>query len=159
MANETTFLGEFEYALDKQRRFSVPKSWRSPEGPSLFYLLPGRGNCLQLISEAVFSDLKSKIRQVSFTNPTVSKALAQIGAMAQECLCDKQGRIALSPKLKSYAKIDSEITLVGAITTAQIWSSESWKASSEDDGEALLDVIDKLFASNDSNDFLNMLGQ
>ena len=159
MTEEITFLGEHSYSLDSQRRVSIPKVWRQSEGRSVFYLLPGRDRCLQLISEEIFSDLKKKIRQVSFTNPKVSRALAKLGAMAQECVCDKQGRISLSAKLKSYAGIDSDIVLIGAITTAQLWAKGSWEELNNDDPDALLDVIDGLFASDNSNDLMSLLSQ
>ena len=158
MPGDVTFLGEFKHTLDSQRRVAVPRGWRSGD-KSCFYLFPGRGGCLQLISQSVFADLTERIRKVSFTDPVVSRALAKIGALAQECVCDKQGRIAIPQKLKEFAGIDGEVMMVGAITTGQIWAAQAWEAESEDP-EKLLDVIDGLFGGGDNIlDVLKGLGK
>ena len=152
---EMNFLGEFTHAVDGQRRVAVPKNWRGPKDtPTRFFALPGRNQALHLLPDYAFQDFMKQVRKVSFLNPKVSRALAQIGAKAQELQCDKQGRIALSQYLKDYAQIDSEAVLVGAFTTAQIWSKENW-LKQDDDPEATLDVIDSLF--NGDGDLLNAL--
>jgi MraZ protein len=150
---EITFTGEYEYSLDSQRRVAIPKQWRV-EGLK-YYLLPGRGGILQLIPEYTFKDFLDKVRKVSLTNAAVGRALAMLGSRAQECNCDKQGRISLSMKLKEYAKIDSDLVMVGAFTHAQIWTQTGWAAQS-DDTESVLDVIDGLF-SDDGGDLVDLL--
>ena len=152
-AQEITFTGEYPHSLDSQRRFAVPRQWRS-EGIK-YYVLPGRGSILQLIPEYTFKDFLDKVRKVSLTNAAVGRALALLGSQAQECNCDKQGRISLTPKLKDYAGIDSELIIVGAFTHAQIWNKEAWQQQA-DDTESVLDVIDSILTENDS-DIINLL--
>jgi MraZ protein len=152
-AQEITFTGEYEYSLDSQRRVAIPKPWRV-EGLR-YFLLPGRDGILQLIPEYTFKDFLAKVRKVSLTNAAVGRALAKLGARAQECSCDKQGRISVTPKLKEYAGIESELVMVGAFTHAQIWTKEAW-ACEADDTESVLDVIDGLFAD-DAGDLASLL--
>lgn len=47
---------------------------------------------------------------------------------AQECTCDKQGRILIPKVLRDYASIDKEIMLVGLISFFEIWDVDRWNA-------------------------------
>ena len=138
-----TFTGECEHTLDTQRRVAIPTRWRSKEGGDVFFMLPGRHGALQLIPEEVFADLLEKARKTSFADPSASLALARLGAMAQECRCDKQGRIPVPSRLLEYAKLDDSVVMVGALTTIQIWSPERWKEFRMAD-DAVLDEIQRI---------------
>jgi len=138
------FLGEHEYAVDAQRRVALPSPWRRPEpGRNRFVLLPGRDKSLQLVPAPMFQELLQKLRKVSFADAKASIALATIGAMAQEVVCDRQGRFALSPKLLEYAGIRDKVVLLGAVTAIQIWEPNSW-ARRRIDSEAGLDALQAL---------------
>lgn len=140
----TLFLGEHEYAVDNQRRVAVPSAWRGDESaPRRFFLFPGRDRSLQLVPAETFQAMIDKIRKVSFADARAAAALATIGAMAAECVCDKHGRITMSQKLMEHAGIDSKAVLVGALTTAQIWDPEAW-ATRKLDSETGLDVLQAL---------------
>ena len=152
-AQEITFSGEFVHSLDSQRRVAVPRQWRV-EGLK-YFLLPGRDGVLQLVPEYYFKDFLDKIRKVSLTNAKIGRALALLGSRAQECSCDKQGRISLTAKLKEHGSLDGELVMVGAFTHAQIWSKEAWDKQAEDT-EDVLDVIDGLF-SDDGGDLMDLL--
>jgi len=138
---EACFLGEFEYTLDAQRRLALPKAWRGTEpNNNRFFLLPGRDRSLQLVPAAVFQDMLQKLRRVSFADAQAAVALATIGSMAQELACDRQGRIALHPKLMTHAGITDKALLLGAVTTIQIWEPGAWQQK-KIDSEAGLDVL------------------
>lgn len=138
------FLGEFEYTVDKQRRVAIPSNWRQPEAEdNHFFLLPGRDQSLQLVPADTFLELLNRLRKVSFADSQASVALATIGSMAQECRCDKQGRIAMTRKLMEHAGINDKALLVGAVATAQIWNPEIWQ-NKRIDSETGLDVIQKI---------------
>lgn len=153
--SDQLFCGEYSHVLDTQRRVSIPSSWRASQGEETrFYMLPGRYNSLQLLSKETFMDLMVKLRKVPFSDAKAVKALGQLGASAQECTCDKQGRISLSQKMKDYAQIDGDVVLVGAFTTAQIWSKDNWAKQAMDTDEQL-DMIDSVFAKGE--DLLEIL--
>ncbi len=133
------FLGEYKNAVDAQRRIAIPKAWR-PEQENQFYLLPGREKSLQLVPVEIFQELLQKLRRVSFADSQSAMALATIGSMAQHVVCDKQGRIALSPQLISHAAIDDKVVLLGAVTTVQIWNPDVWE-SRRMDSDVGLDAL------------------
>jgi len=151
MAEEipTTFTGEHAHTLDSQRRVAIPTSWRSKDGKNVFFMLPGRHGALQLIPENSFAELLAKARKTSFADPSTSLALARLGAMAQECKCDKQGRIPIPQRLMDYASLGDSVVMVGALTTIQIWSPEHWEKFRMAD-EAVLDEIQRIGERSDS---------
>ena len=113
------FTGEYVYSLDPQRRVAVPKEWREKGTDGVFYVLPGRNNSLELATPAAYAEQAAKFSKVSFANAEESLALAQFGALAKECHCDKQGRIAIPERLLEHCQvkrgnqIDPEIVLLG----------------------------------------------
>ena len=139
---ERCFLGEYEYAVDAQRRLALPKAWRCKDSTAnSFVLLPGRGRSLQLVSAGTFQEMLRKFRNVPIGGSvTQAVGLATIGSMAQQVICDKQGRIPVAPKLMQHAGIASKAILVGAVTTIQIWEPAAWEAQKLD-SEAALDVL------------------
>ncbi len=143
------FTGEFVYAIDSQRRVAVPREWRDKGADGIFYILPGRHNSLALVTPTAYADMFASLSKSSFANPEESRALANFGAMARECRCDKQGRIAIPERLlehcqvKRGAEVDAEIVLIGAVSTIQIWSVKNWEKQRLPE-DAMLDVIQKV---------------
>ncbi len=141
LAAGSWFLGEFEYTVDSQRRIAVPSQWRraAPDENS-FFLLPGREKSVQIVPAETFRELLMKLRKVSFADSQAAVAMATIGSMAQDCRCDRQGRITLPPRLMEHAGIDDRALLIGAVTTIQVWNPEAWKERRMH-SDAGLDVI------------------
>jgi MraZ protein len=54
-------------------------------------------------------------------------------ASASICNLDRQGRILLSPKLRQYAAIDSEVLMIGMIWKLEVWAPERWEAYENDE--------------------------
>ena len=119
---EQCFLGQFEHAIDKQRRIAIPREWRGKD-KLVFYLLPGRDHSVQILPEKLFmEEVYEKARKVSFANRGKSQALANIGKFAHRCATDKQGRIALTPLLMEHAQLEESglVQLTGSITKIEL---------------------------------------
>lgn len=147
--SQLLFVGEFVHGIDSQRRVAIPKDWRFKEKENVFYLMPGRHKSLQLMPYASFKKMADKLEKVSIADSKASIALARLGAKAKQCICDKQGRIAMNEKLLEYAEIkkgesiDNELVLVGAFNSIQIWSEENWRQQQMGDDE-MLDVLQNI---------------
>jgi MraZ protein len=151
---ELCFLGEYEHALDSQRRIAIPKQWRCKDGDTRFFLVPGRNSTLQLRTYESFKDFLNKAMKVSSANAEASLALARYGSRAQECSCDKQGRIQISQRLAEYAGLKEQAVLVGSFSSIQVWTPENWDKYQVSD-ESYLDEVQKIDESGD--DFLEAL--
>lgn len=50
-----------------------------------------------------------------------------LAAGASDEVPDKQGRITIPPGLRTYAGLERECTVVGAMTRVEIWSEQAWE--------------------------------
>ncbi len=141
--DESFFFGEFEHSIDPQRRVAIPSNWRK-EKKTVFFLLPGRHNALQLIPFGTFREFLMKLKKISFADPAASLAFARLGASGQECECDKQGRIQIPQKLIEQSGLKNQVVMIGSLTTIQIWSKENWSLFQKSDQNDVLDVIQKI---------------
>ncbi len=144
LLSESFFLGEFEHTLDTQRRVAIPSAWRGGDGACHFFLIPSKNRFLQMLSASAFKEmLLDKVKNISLADGKASLDLAKLGSRAQECVCDKQGRIQLSQKLAEHANLTDKVILVGAIGYAQLWSPEAWRENQGgiDDCYAVIDQL------------------
>lgn len=147
------FFGEYEHAVDSQRRVAIPSAWRT-SGESRFILFPGRNSSVMLVPFESFSEFLNKARKVSLANRKAQEALARLGSRVSECKCDKQGRIQIPQRMLDILEIKDQAVLVGAISNAQIWSPENWSKKQGSD-ETYLDEVQKIDESPD--DFMSLL--
>ena len=143
---EVLYAGEFFHSVDAQRRVAIPSEWRSKGDDSRFYVLPGRHKALQLMPFSAFKVMADHLTKASSVDPKASLALARLGARSKECIPDKQGRIHIPEQLLEYAEIkkgnvvDSELVLVGAFKSVQIWSKANWSKQVMSDDEMLDEI-------------------
>jgi MraZ protein len=58
---------------------------------------------------------------------------------------DKQGRITIPPHLRSYAALDKECVVVGAMNRVEVWDATSWNAYSTAQESEFADMNDEGF--------------
>ena len=139
------FLGEFEHAIDSQRRVAIPSEWRLKEGDGRFVLLPARGGSLQLMPFEEFDNsILSKARRLSLASEKDMKDLAELGSRAQICECDKQGRVQISQKLAAYAGLKDKAAMIGSLSYIQIWTPEARAKSLGGDEDRFFDVFERM---------------
>ena len=143
----TFFLGEFEHTLDAQRRVAIPAAWR---GCSRFVLLPAKDHAIQMMTVDTFREMVlDKTKKLSLVTVSDARNLARLGSRAQECACDKQGRIQLSPQLAAHAGLKDKVALVGSVSMILLYPPETWN-SMRDSGDDCYEIFDRLDAEADS---------
>jgi len=125
------FLSSYENKLDKKGRVSVPASFRShlsSLGYSGFIAYPSFNN------EALEACSQNRIEKLSNTidslNPFEEKRDFFATSVLSESLSlqfDSEGRVLISEKLLSHAKIKNNILFVGLGKTFQIWEPKSFE--------------------------------
>ncbi|MBQ9775498.1 MAG: hypothetical protein IJW17_05610 [Lentisphaeria bacterium] len=134
---------DYVFSIDAQGRVAVPADWRT--GCTTFMLIPGKEATLQLYPETTFNELiMPKLRQISATDPVALKMRRQLGKLVCTCVCDKQGRIQISPELLKFADLGKRAALIGSGDFAQIMTAERWEAEQREDafaGEDFLDIL------------------
>ena len=64
---------------------------------------------------------------------------------AVEVTPDKQGRIQLPAKLREYANLDHDVSVIGNRNFAEIWNTQDWEvrqAESDEDFTAAMEDLD-----------------
>ena len=158
--DELFFLGEFEYSLDAQCRFSIPSDWRSHDENTRLILFPGRDNDLLLFPFETFREFLIKARRLALANRQAQEALARIGSRARDCRCDKQGRIKIERSLLDAIGIKKQVKLIGAVSHIKLCTPEAWKEQSMDN-DVYLDELQKISETGDdlTQMLINTLGK
>ena len=110
------YLGEFQHSIDRQRRLSIPREWKSDCKDEEFFLLPGRDKVVQVMPYDYFmTSIYDKLKDTPSADS--SRLLTQIGRHGHKCKRDMQGRINLSPKLLEHAglSLPDQVELLGSL--------------------------------------------
>lgn len=120
------FIGEYHHTLDAKGRMFVPSKFREELGESFIVTL-GLDNCLFAFSAEEFERLKLKLDALPISNKDARQFARFFFAGACECETDKQGRIMIPAKLRSYAQLEKDVTVVGVSTRLELWNSQKWE--------------------------------
>ena len=120
------FIGEYQHSLDAKGRMFMPSKFRDELGETFIVTL-GLVYCLFAFPIDEFEKLKVKIDSLSISNKEARQFARFFFAGACECETDKQGRIMIPAKLRNYAKLEKDVTVVGVSTRLEIWNSETWE--------------------------------
>jgi MraZ protein len=122
-------------------RIVLPASFRASFDESGF-LIKGSEGCLALLTPERFRDIAQTMASRSQEGDVRHRsAKRSFGAGASRVLPDKQGRIAVPEDLRSFAQLERECVIVGAIDEVEIWDSERWDQITEV-GDSLLESPD-----------------
>lgn len=117
--------GEFQHNIDQKGRVIIPSRFRDDFGEQ-FIITKGLDNCLCAYSMDEWRILENKIRELPSTKARDLQRF--FFSSAFEAIADKQGRVVIPPNLRSYAKLEKDIVIIGASNRAEIWNKSAWDA-------------------------------
>lgn len=118
-------IGEYQHNIDAKGRVIVPAKFREDLGEH-FYVTKGLDGCLFVLSPIEWQRLQEKIMAMPISKARGLQRFFFSGAAEAEP--DKQGRILIPQKLRDYAHLTKDITIIGASTRAEIWDSATWES-------------------------------
>lgn len=122
------FRGSSSHTLDDKGRLIIPARFRSiiqSEGGDAV-MLTQKDKAVFGFSLQEWSRVEERIRSMANTSDAFRRFRRIFVGSAQECPCDKQGRVLIPPALREYAQLGKEIVLVGVQDHFEIWSQENW---------------------------------
>jgi MraZ protein len=127
------FVGVHERQLDDKGRLALPSAFRALLGESC-YLVVGDDRCVNVQSREDFEvsarDVMDRVRrgEVSLAR---QRALAHSAALVT---LDKQGRVTIDEKLRSYARLEpgSKVIVSGNLDRAEVWSADLYERIAAD---------------------------
>ncbi|GMA61847.1 division/cell wall cluster transcriptional repressor MraZ [Alicyclobacillus fastidiosus] len=137
------FMGEFEHSLDAKGRLTVPVKFRDELGPQ-FVVTRGLDKCLFVYPMQEWQILESKLKALPMTRSDARSFVRFFFSGASECELDKQGRILLPQKLRDYAELDKDCTLLGVSNRVEIWDTNVWATYADEAESSFADIAEKL---------------
>lgn len=120
------FLGEYQHTLDSKGRLILPSAFREALGEGLVMTV-GVDRCLTVHPQRDWEHVLEGLRNLRTTDRK-ERAFARVmtsSAHAEEL--DKQGRITIPARLREYASLDRDVTVVGADSRVELWNTPSWE--------------------------------
>ena len=115
--------GEYQHSVDSKGRLFMPSRLREELGES-FMVCKGLGGCLFVYSQENWGNFEKKVNSLPLSQSIQMQRT--VFPTAYKCVVDAQGRILLTQKLREYAGIEKNVTVIGLGNHAEIWSSDKW---------------------------------
>lgn len=124
------FYGEYEHAMDRKGRLIIPSKFREVFKENYverFFVTRGLDTCLFVFTEDEWKKQEGRFRALPFTSREARQFNRIYFSGACEVTCDRQGRILVPQYLKDFARIKSDVVIVGVSSRMEIWSKELWQ--------------------------------
>ncbi len=133
------FLGRFDHVLDDKGRLAIPARFRNglQEG---MVVTRGNDRCLNLFPESRWNEIAARLDALPMGDPNARNLRRAAFAAAEPVELDKQGRVVVSERLRSFAGLTGNVAVVGMNSYIELWDQAAWEAVEaqvEADGEAL----------------------
>lgn len=121
------FLGEYEHSIDAKGRLTIPSKFRDDLARGVVVT---RGFAQNLVAYPIdeWKQLAEKIRSKPVSDQRMMQFRRRLFSGAADLTPDKQGRILIPNNLRNFAKIETDVVIVGNFDFLEIWQSEAWEA-------------------------------
>jgi len=121
------FVGAHERQLDEKGRVALPATYRAHLGEHC-YLVKGTDKCVDVIPSEAFEQFgRDMIAKVERGELPLNHQRAMASSAVLVTL-DRQGRVNIDEKLRTYADIstESQVIVAGNLTKLEIWSPDRY---------------------------------
>ncbi len=123
------FVGTHEHSLDVKGRITLPARLRSSIGDSCVVARSKYGDrCISVWRDSEFRQYSEELLANDLVDIDRSRSARIWSSEAFAAEIDSNGRLALPLRLRSYAQLERDVLIIGAIDTIEIWSPENWNA-------------------------------
>lgn len=136
-------MGEYQHNIDIKGRLFMPVKLRESLGER-FVLTKGLDGCLFVYDEEEWSNLVSKLKQITLMKKEARDIARYFFSGATEVECDKQGRFLVPPVLRTHAALEKGTVVVGVGNRVEIWATERWEAYNENINEDVTQIVEQL---------------
>lgn len=121
------FLGEYQHSLDPKGRVIFPAAYRDQFGEGLVMTV-GVDNCISVHPAAEWDRVIDGLRRLRSTDRRERMFARMMTSMAHPDQLDRQGRVTIPARLRQYAGLDRDVTVVGADTKIELWDAARWES-------------------------------
>jgi len=129
--------GANELSIDAKGRMALPaperERLRGDYGSSEMILtINFQERCLWLYPLEEWERIEKTLTSLSSLDKKVVRMKRLLLGHAKDCLLDGQGRIAISPLLRDYARLGKKVVLMGQGTKYEIWDADTFNSLRDD---------------------------
>jgi MraZ protein len=122
------FSGWSIHTLDAKGRLAIPARFRdvlrARRDERLVITTSDR--CLACYPYEEWRAMADKVSRLSQVDPRVQAFRRYFISAANECICDKQGRVLIPQALREMAVLNGQVLLVGMQNNFEIWDKDRW---------------------------------
>lgn len=136
----SNFLGSHAINMDAKGRLAIPARVReelqqSCGGRIVLTANADEERCLLMYPEPAFETLRTEIDRLPNMNKAARRLQRLILGHATPLELDSAGRVLIPPTLRSYARLEKKLMLIGQGKKLELWSEERWFAWLDEAGE------------------------
>jgi MraZ protein len=125
------FLGEFEHAIDDKGRLAIPARFRAALEDGLV-MTRGVERCLVIYDTESWRDVSDRVRNLNSWQEDARRMQRHFFSGAVPAQADKLGRVVVPQFLRTYAEIETEVTVVGVADRIEVWARAAWQRQRSD---------------------------
>jgi len=137
------FLGTHTPKLDEKGRLILPAKYRDELAEGLV-ITRFQERCLAIWPVSTFAELVQGVRGTS-ASQQVRDYQRMLASGASDETPDKQGRVTIPQHLRTYAGLERDCVVVGAIDRVEIWDAAAWQSYEASKESAFADLDEGVF--------------
>ncbi len=155
LSKNRKFAGGYLHSLDAKNRITVPRKWRfdGDDEDSAYLAIPQPLGYIWLCPPSKIEKLEETMESVQPTDLPGLRFTMFIMERSDMVLCDKSGRIVLTPQLIEHAGLKKQVQLVGMFGSWAVWNPERYRKFIDNpysldvgaQGRELLEVMERIW--------------
>jgi MraZ protein len=137
------FSGTYTPKLDDKGRLFLPAKFREEMREGLV-ITRGQDRSLEVRTAADFEVFSTRLGDS--TDPRKRGYQRMLFALLSEQTPDKQGRITLTPELRTYAGLEKDCVVIGVRNKLEIWEPDTWAGYTAAQEEAFANLSEVIFS-------------
>ncbi|MBM9613298.1 division/cell wall cluster transcriptional repressor MraZ [Desulfobulbus rhabdoformis] len=128
------FRSHSDHSLDPKGRLNIPARFREvlkEQYGSEMLVVTHWKECLRVYPMAEWLSIEETLLAKGKSQSNLGRFVRYIIAGVVECSPDKQGRVLLTPALRSSVKLQKEVVVVGMLNYFEVWDKGAWEAETE----------------------------
>lgn len=126
LAEREMFLGEYQHTLDAKGRVILPSVFREQLQEGLVMTV-GLDHCLTVHPVGDWQRVVGSLRGLRTTDRRERAFARMITSSAHADQLDRQGRVTVPSRLREYASLAKDVTVVGADARLELWDTAAWE--------------------------------
>jgi MraZ protein len=141
------FRGTHQAKVDEKGRLKIPSAFKSlldAANVTQYFITSTNGKSAEIYPLPEWEKIEQKLMKVSALDPAVEQYLNVVNYYGQQVEIDSQGRVLLPQILRSKAKLDAEVNVMGKLTFIDVHNAESFMKEQMVNGEVSLEAKQKV---------------